>query len=247
MWPSSMPDPVLGSAMRGYCAVPASLAVGADNGGAGWGVAVGACGGRGVDTIVAVGVGVPVGIRLRWVIGVAVAGEVLVGVAVAVGVGVWVAVGVAVAVLVGVGVAVAVSVGVGVGVAVAVSVGVGVAVAVSVGVGVAVSVGVGVAVSVGVDVGDPVTTTTFPAAADSIASGSATTLVSRRENTSAEVRRNSVAVRPLYGMEILSLLSDAPYQVDSVAGATGNGQSGACPICHPRPTAFGLRQALRLE
>ena len=222
MWPSSMPAPVLGSAMRGYCAVPASPAVGADGG---WGIAAGACGARGVDTIVAVGTGVPVGIRLRWVIGVAVAVEVLVGVAVAVGVGVQVAVGVAVAVLVGVGVAVAVSVGVGV----------------------AVSVGVGVAVSVGVDVGDPVTTTTFPAAADSIASGSATTLVSRRENTSAEVRRNSVAVRPLYGMEILALLSDAAYQGDSVAGATGNGQSGARPICHPRPAVFGLRQALRLE
>ena len=126
--------------------------------------------------------------------------------------------------------------------------GVGVAVAVSVGVAVAVSVGVGVAVSVGVDVGDPVTTTTaFPVAADSIASGSATTLVSRRENTSAEVRRNSVVVRPLYGMEILSFLSDAPCQGDSVAGATGNGQSGARPICHPRPAIFGLRQALCLE
>ena len=136
--------------------------------------------------------------------------------------------------------------GVGVGVAVAVAVGVGVAA--SVGVAVAVLVGVGVAVSVGVDVGDPVTTTTtFPAAADSVASGPSTPLVSRRENTSAEVRRNSVAVRPLYGMEILSLLSDAPYQGDSVAGATGNGQSGARPICRPGSATFALRQALRLE
>ena len=80
MWPSSMPDPVLGSAMRGYCAVPASLAVGADNGGAGWGVAVGACGGCGVGATVAVGIGAPVGVDLRWRMGV--------GVGVAVGVGV---------------------------------------------------------------------------------------------------------------------------------------------------------------
>ena len=63
---------------------------------------------------------------------------------------------------------------------------------------VGVGVGVGVAVSVGVGVALTVTTTT----ADSIASGSATTLVSRRENTIAEVRRKSVAVRPLYRMEI---------------------------------------------
>ena len=125
--------------------------------------------------------------------------------------------------------------------------GVGVAVAVGVGVAVSVGVSVGVSVSAGVDVSVPVTTTTFPAAAESIASGSATTLVSRRENTSAEVRRNSVAVRPLYGMEILALLSDAAYQGDSVAGATGNGQSGARPICHPRPAVFGLRQTLRPE
>ena len=87
MWPSSMPDPVLGSAMRGYCAVPASPAVGADGG---WVVAAGACGARGVDTVVTVGVGVPVGVDLRRVIGAAVAVEVLVGVAVAVAVSVGV-------------------------------------------------------------------------------------------------------------------------------------------------------------
>ncbi len=61
----------------------------------------------------------------------------------------------------------------------------------------------GVAVSVGVDVGDPVTTTTFPATANSVASGSAVKLVSRRKKTSAEVRRNSVAVRLLNRMESL--------------------------------------------
>jgi len=89
------PDPVLGSAMRGYCAVPASPAVGADGG---WGIAAGACGGCGVGAVVAVGRGVSVeidrrcdseaGVSVAWLVGVAV--EVPEGVAVAVGVSVGV-------------------------------------------------------------------------------------------------------------------------------------------------------------
>ena len=116
------------------------------------------------------------------------------------------------------------------------------AVSVSVGVGVAVAIGVAVAVSVGVGVALAVTTTT----ADSVASGSATTLVSRRENTSAEARRNSIAVRVQYFKGcLLSRATSSPTR--SVVGPAGRRHYGARPICHPRPAVFGLRQALRPE
>ena len=73
-----------------------------------------------------------------------------------------------------------------------------------------VGVGVAVAVSVGVGVALTVTTTT----ADSIASGSATTLVNRRENTSAELTRNSAAVSAQYFKG--SILSRATFSLVAV-------------------------------